>query len=326
MRYFVTGGTGFIGGHLVRRLRDAGHGVVALVRDPARGERLRKAGVKLVPGDVTDRRSVIEGMKGCDGVFHVAGWYKIGAKDISPAYTVNVEGTRTVLTAMKELGIKKGVYTSTLAVFSDTRGKLVDENYRFTGRHLTEYDRTKWLAHYEVAEPMIRGGLPLVIVLPGLVYGPGDTSMVAVTIRQYLEGKLSFMPLKTAYCWAHVEDVARAHILAMQKGKIGESYIIAGEPADLQSCFALVEKITGVPMPGRRLSPWVMRLLAAMSGIAGRFVDIPPMYRREFLRINGGVTYLGSNAKARKALGYEPRTLEKGLADTLSGSPAKKAG
>src|SRR5438876_7743736 len=109
---------------------------------------------------------------------------------------VNVLGTRNVLTTMKELRIPKGVYTSTLAVFSDTRGQLVDETYRYDGKGpwLTEYDRTKWIAHYEVAEPLIREGLPLVIVQPGLNYGPGDTSEVRPTLVRYLRRRLLALP------------------------------------------------------------------------------------------------------------------------------------
>ena len=167
-------------------------------------------------------------MTGVDGIFHIAGWYKIGVKDKSEGEKINVQGTRHVLELMKELGIPKGVYTSTLAVFSDTGGRLVDETYRYNGPHLSEYDRTKWVAHYKVADPMIEAGLPLVIVQPGLIYGPGDTSSVRTTLIQYLQRKLPMIPEKTAFCWAHVDDIARGHILAMDLGQPGESYIIAG--------------------------------------------------------------------------------------------------
>jgi len=119
-------------------------------------------------------------------VFHMAAWYKVGAKDKSQAELVNVEGTRNVLEVMKELKIAKGVYTSTLAVFSDTKGRVVDETYRHHGPFLSEYDRTKWKAQVEVAEPMMKAGLPLVIVMPGLVYGPGDIAQ-AHTAGEFVE-------------------------------------------------------------------------------------------------------------------------------------------
>src|SRR2546425_9352230 len=228
--YFVTGATGFIGARVARQLVAAGHDVVAIARNPESARDLESIGVDVRRGDITAPDSLRGLMAGVDGVFHIAGWYKIGSRDLSEGERINVAGTRNVLTAMKELRVPKGVYTSTLAVFSDTHGRLVDETYRHDGKGpwLTEYDRTKWVAHYEVAEPMMREGLPLVIVQPGLNYGPGDTSEVRPTFVRYLRRRLTALPKETAYCWAHVEDTARGHLLAMDKGVAGESYIIAG--------------------------------------------------------------------------------------------------
>jgi nucleoside-diphosphate-sugar epimerase len=176
MRCFVTGATGFVGGRVARQLRDAGHEVVALVRDPNKAKSLAATGVQLAQGDVTDKESMRAPMSGAEGVFHIAGWYKIGVKDKTPGVAINVNGTRNVLDLMKELGITKGVYTGTLAVNSDTCGQLKDETYRYTGKHLSEYDRTKAVAH-DIANEFIHNGLPLVIVQPGLIYGPGDLGL-----------------------------------------------------------------------------------------------------------------------------------------------------
>lgn len=150
MRFFVTGATGFIGGEIARQLLAAGHEVVALVREPARGRRIADTGARVAHGDMTDPTAVREAMAGADGVFHAGGWYEIGTGDRAEGWRANVEGTRCVLEAMRDLRISKGVYTSTIAVFSDTHRRLVDERYRFEGRHLTTYDRTKWVAHHEV--------------------------------------------------------------------------------------------------------------------------------------------------------------------------------
>src|SRR5512138_2972529 len=147
MKYFITGATGFLGGVLARQLREAGHEVNASIRDPGKANELQSLGVTLFKGDVTDKESMRAAMQGVDGVYHVAGWYKIGARDKRDGERVNVQGTRNVLELMKELRIPKGVYTSTLAINSDTHGQKVDENYRFIGRHLSEYDRTKAAAH-----------------------------------------------------------------------------------------------------------------------------------------------------------------------------------
>jgi nucleoside-diphosphate-sugar epimerase len=147
MKYFVTGTTGFIGGRVARQLLAAGHEVIALVRTPSRTQELVALGVKVHAGDITDKESLRTPMTGVDGVFHIAAWYKIGAREKSQAEEINVGGTRNVLLMMKELGIPKGVYTSTLTVFSDTRGQMVDETYKYTDTSfLSEYDRTKW--HY----------------------------------------------------------------------------------------------------------------------------------------------------------------------------------
>jgi nucleoside-diphosphate-sugar epimerase len=127
MKYFLTGATGFLGSVLAKQLRAAGHQVHASVRSPQKAKDLEALNVKLFPGDVTDKESMREGMKGTDGVFHVAGWYKIGTRDKSGGENVNIQGTRNVLELMHELKIPRGVYTSTCAVNSDTKGKLVDE-------------------------------------------------------------------------------------------------------------------------------------------------------------------------------------------------------
>src|SRR2546425_450467 len=248
-KYFVTGATGFIGGRVTRQLVDAGHDVVAIARNPESARDLESIGVDVRRGDITNPDSLRGPMAGVDGVFHIAGWYKIGSKDPSEGERINVAGTRNVLSAMKELRVPKGVYTSTLAVFSDTHGQLVDDTYRHRSPWLTEYDRTKWIAHYEIAEPMIRAGLPLVVVQPGVNYGPGDTSEIRPTFVRYLQGKLRAIPKRTAYCWAHVEDTARAHVLAMERGRVGETYIIAGPPHTLIEAFDLAARITGIPAP-----------------------------------------------------------------------------
>lgn len=313
MKYFVTGATGFLGNVLARQLRQSGHEVHALVRDPRKASELQSLGVLLFKGDVTDKESMREGMHGVDGLFHVAGWYKIGARDKSDGEKVNIHGTRNVLELMRELHILKGVYTSTLAINSDTHGELKDENYHFTGKHITEYDRTKAAAH-EIAERFIKDGLPLVIVMPGGIYGPGDTSVLRTTFIQYLQGKLPMLPTKAGVCWAHVEDTARGHILAMEKGVIGERYIIAGEAQTYQDVLVLANHITGKPVP-RFVSHRVFKAMASLVKPFDAF--LPETYTSETMRVLSGVTYWGDNSKAKRFLGYNPRPLTEGLESTL---------
>jgi nucleoside-diphosphate-sugar epimerase len=317
LKYFITGATGFIGGRIARQLRDAGHEVVALARTPSKAGDLLELGVQVHEGDITDRESMRAPMTGVDGVFHIAAWYKIGAKDRKVAEQINVEGTRNVLELMRELAIPRGVYTSSLAVFSDTKGQAVDERYRHEGPWLSEYDRTKWVAHYKVAAPMIEQGLPLIIVQPGLVYGPGDTSAMHNTWVQYLTGKLPVVPKGTAYCWGHVDDTARGHIQAMEKGKPGESYIIAGPAHSLADALQLAAKISGVRPPRMQAPPAMLKAMATLLWPLSKVVTLPEAYHPETLRVVAGVTYLGTSARAKRELGFNPLPLEQGLPATL---------
>lgn len=318
MKYFITGATGFIGGRVARQLVEAGHDVVALVRTPAKAQELAALGVHLHPGDITDRESMREPMTGVDGLFHLAAWYEVGVRDSSKAEQINVVGTRNVLELMHELGIPKGVYTSTVGVFSDTHGKLVDETYRYQphGPWISEYERTKWLAHYEVAEPLARAGLPLVIVQPGVVYGPGDTSPAHATFVQYLQKNLPMVPRDAAFCWGHVEDMAHGHILAMEKGKPGESYIIGGPVHTLVEVLALAEQITGIPAPRMQVGSGLVQMIARITGLVERVIPLPSVYMAESLR-SSAATYIASNAKAQRELGFNPRSLAEGLPETL---------
>ena len=315
MKYFLTGATGFVGGVLAKMLRDQNHEVIAVVRNTQKTDNLRKNGVTVVKGDITDKESMRAHMKGCDGIFHVAGWYKVGVRDKSPGQRINVDGTTNVLELMRELNIPKGVYTSTLAVNSDTHGEMHNESFHFSGTHISEYDKTKAAAH-DIAMQFIKDGLPLVIVMPGLIYGPGGTSMSDDAFRLYLKKKLPMIPTRAAYCWAHVEDIATAHLLAMEKAKPGSTYIIAGPKHELTEAFEIAKKITGIRKP-LSVPPVMLKISAAFSAVFEKLIPFPEMYSSEALKVQAGVTYLGYNTKAKNDLGYNPRSLEIGLKQTL---------
>ncbi len=315
MKYFITGATGLIGGRVARQLREAGHGVVAVVRNPANAKDLADFGIGVHQGDVTDKESMRAPMAGVDGVFHIAAWYKVGVRDKTDAVPINVSGTRNVLELMQEFGIPRGVYTSTLGVNEDTGGKLVDETYRYNGPFYSEYTRTKAEAH-RLADTFIARGLPRVIVMPGLTYGPRDTSALQVTIVQYLQRQLPVIPQQSAYCWAHVDDTARAHVLAMEKGKPGQTYIIGGPMHTIVDGIKIAEQITGVPAP-RAAPAGMFKAMSVVMGLVEKLLPVPEAYTRESLRGSAGVTYIGDNSKARRELGYNPRPLREGLAETL---------
>jgi nucleoside-diphosphate-sugar epimerase len=317
MIFLLTGASGFIGGSVARQLVAAGHHVRAIVRRPSTAGDLRALGAELFTGDVTEKASMRAPMIGVDGVFHIAGWYKIGVRDRPAAVGVNIDGTRNVLELMEELGVRKGVYTSTLAVNSDTHGQVVDESYRFTGPHVSIYDETKAAAH-RIAESFIARGLPLVIVQPGVVYGPGDTSGIRTTFLQFLQRKLPLVPKQTAYSWAHVSDTARGHVLAMERGQAGRNYFICGPAHTLEHAIDLASEITGIPAPRLRVPPYVLRAAARVTELIEPILPVPPLYSAEALRVVGGLTYLGDNTRARTELGCEFRSLRDGLTETLA--------
>jgi nucleoside-diphosphate-sugar epimerase len=316
LTYFLTGATGFVGSHVARQLVEAGHTVRAVVRSPGKAADLKALGVVLYEGDVTDKESMRAGMTGVDGVFHIAGWYKVGLRDKRDGVRVNVDGTRHVLELMEELRIPKGVYTSTLAVNSDTRGQVVDETYRFTGRHLTVYDATKAEAH-RMAEAFIGGGLPLVIVQPGLIYGPGDTSGVRTTFIEFLKRKLPALPTRTAYAWGYIDDVARGHLLAMAKGQPGRNYFICGPVHTLIEAMNIASEITGIPAPKIHIPPAVLKIGAVLVRPFENILPIPPAYTSEGLKVIAGISYIGSNERAKRELGFTVRPLREGLEITL---------
>ena len=277
---------------------------------------LKEVGVELVEGDITVPETLRGTMTGADGVFHVAGWYEVGVRRRDTAWAINVEGTRNVLEEAREAGIPRIVYSSTLAVYGDTGGVPVTEDYRATGPWLSLYDRTKWVAHYEVAEPMIADGLPLVIVQPGLVHGPGDHSNVRMVLRDYLQRRLPVIP-RQGGCWSYVEDIARGHLLAMEEGTAGQAYNLAGPCMYWEEVLPVAAEISGIDPPRFVLPPWLARLSSWLMVPVAAVVPVPSTYHPETLRVAAGATYFASDDKARRELGWDPRPFREGLEITL---------
>lgn len=315
MRYAITGATGFLGGVLARQLRDAGHEVVALVRDPARATALAASGVELVQGDLDDAPALDRLCSGSDGLFHVAGWYKVGSRTPEEGRRVNVDGTRNALEAARRNGVPRVVYTSTLAINSDTHGRVVDESYRFTGKHFSVYDATKAAAH-DIAVEYAADGLDVVMLQPGAIYGPGDTSQVGALIERTAKGERVVVPRDGGLCWAHVEDVAHGHVLAMDKGAHGASYMLAGPQAGLEEVLRKVASLAGTKPPLALPVP-VVRGTAALNRVVGKVVPLPADYTGESLRASIS-TYLGTPARAEQELGWSARDLDEGLRETVA--------
>jgi dihydroflavonol-4-reductase len=319
LRAFVTGGTGFVGGALVRALRARGDEVVALVRDRSRAESLD---AELVDGALADRNRLAAQMRGSDAVFHLAAVYRVGIpRSERPAmFEANVRGTENVLDAAVEAGVPRIVYVSTVNAFGNTRGRVVDETYeRPGGDYVSCYDETKHLAHLAARERMARGA-PVVIVQPGAVYGPGDPSDLGAQLEQARTGKLKMRALADVGVTAvHVDDVASGILLAHDRGRVGEAYVLGGEVTTLRLLVERVSRLTGRRPPRVELPAALVKLAIPLGPLVGRLTGTGPNLR-ELISAADGVTYWATDGKARRELGYAPRSLDDGLRDLIGAS------
>jgi nucleoside-diphosphate-sugar epimerase len=322
MRAFVTGGTGFIGERVVRRLRERGDEVVALVRSPDRASDLAALGCELVEGDLTSSDAVRRGVHGCDAVFHIAAVYKVGipASEREAMRIANVRGTELVLDAAAEANVKRVVYVSTVGIFGNTHGQIVNEGFqRDDESFLSCYEETKYRSHL-LALDRISGGAPIVIVQPGGVYGPGDHSEIGNIIDQTRTGKLKMLMFpETGFNLVHVDDVAQGILLAHDTGTVGESYVLGGEIATMGDMIRKVADISGRKAPSRAMPVSLMKMAIPIGPVVGKMLGFPPNLR-ELIATSDGVTYWATDEKARRELGYTPRDMDTGLRQTLEGS------
>jgi nucleoside-diphosphate-sugar epimerase len=325
MDVFLTGGTGFIGGDVARRLRARGDTVRALVRDAARAAPLAEIGCDLVVGDLSDERALAAACRGADAVVHGAAIYEVGVpEDRRPALVdTNVAGTERVLGAALSAGVRKAVHVSTVAVFGDTRGQVADETWTrpddvpFT----SVYEQTKAQAHRRATE-IAQRGLPLVVVQPGLVYGPDDPSTFGELLRQFLAGGLPALPFPDlGISPVHRDDVAAGVLLALDAGVPGESYVLAGEPTTARELLAVLAKAAGRRPPALTVPTVLLRVLAPAGRFVGPLLGFPPNLR-ELIRCSDGVTFWASSEKARRELGWTSRPLEQGMRELAEAEPA----
>jgi dihydroflavonol-4-reductase len=318
VKYFVTGATGFVGGHLVSKLIARGDQLTCLVRNPDKAASLAKQGVTLVKGAVSDRAVMREAMRGVDGVFHLAALYKLGLEFKDQMAAANVDGTRHTLEAAVEAGVPKIVYTSTVGVFGNTHGKIVDESYRAKLQDLrSEYEWTKWAAHYEVAVPLQQKGAPLVIVQPGAITGPGDVSPLNMVYEFYLNRMPFMIGPQAGVNVAHVDDIAEGHLLAMEKGRSGESYILTGPTITYKHMMEMWQTICGIPAPKLWLPGWTASLSASLVGGLEQAFKLKTALSSEALTTQADYTFYATADKAKRELGWQSRPLEQTFKEVL---------
>jgi dihydroflavonol-4-reductase len=284
MNCFVTGASGFIGLNLVRELLARGYRVKVLLRPDSKAGALAGLELERVTGDISDRKFLQREMTGCDWCFHAAASYYLWLRDYTPMYTANVEGTRNVIEAAGLAGCQRIVYTSTvgcIGLMQLVQGDAVpaDEFEAVPESQLTNhYKRSKWQAE-EVAVKLAQKGLPVIIVNPSAPIGPYDVKPTPTgqIVLDFLNHKLPAY-VDTGLNWVHVRDVAIGHILAAEKGRIGERYILGHAEGNwtLRETLAVLAEIVGIPAPKIRIPYWSALAIAYVSEGIAYATGIPP--------------------------------------------------
>ena len=310
MKIFLTGGTGFIGQPLTQSLLARGWNVVALVRnsDSPKARALTKMGARCVSGDVTNRESMRAGMGGAGIVVHNAGWYEFGVNghDRKLMHAINVTGTGNVLGLALELGIPRAVHVSSTVAYGETGAQACDETYQRQKPCRSYYEQTKAEAHQN-AQQFQQRGMPLIIVCPNAVVGPNDHSAYGYFLRMYLN---RLMP---PFAWAkenisslvHVADVGEGIALAAEKGRAGETYLLAGEPASLCVVMQIWMTKPGGCKVRFYLPNWLAKVMFAPMEPLQRMAGLPAFVSRETVSASVSLNYSG--AKAQRELGWKCR-------------------
>jgi dihydroflavonol-4-reductase len=322
MNCFVTGASGFIGANLVHELNTRGHRVKALLRPNADTRGLAGAEVERVAGDVADRDGLARAMRGCDWCFHVAASYHLWLPDYAPMYAANVDGTRNVLEAALSAGCSRIVYTSTVGCIGLPRAvngvvTPTDETTPVSETQMSNhYKLSKWKAEV-VARELAAKGAPVVIVNPSAPVGPRDVKPTP-TGRVIVDFLNRAMPafLDTGLNWVHVRDVAIGHILAAEKGRIGERYILGHGEGNwtMKEAFAALAQITGLPAPKMRIPYFVAWTAAQVDERLSKWTGKPPKAPIAGVRMAKYKMFFNP-AKAIRELGLPQTPPRQALAD-----------
>jgi dihydroflavonol-4-reductase len=325
MNCFVTGASGFIGANLVHELIARGHRVRALLRPASDSRGHAGLDFEKIVGDVSDSKTCITAMRGCDWCFHVAASYHLWLRDYAPMYAANVEGTRTVIQSAVKADCSRIVYTSTVGCIGlpKANGGVViptDEATAVSAAQMSNhYKRSKWQAE-QVAREFASSGAPIIIVNPSAPVGPRDVKPTPTgkVIVDFLNRKLPAF-LDTGLNWVHVRDVAIGHILAAEKGRIGERYILGNAEGDwtMKEALGVLQQITGIPAPKFQV-PYSMALLAAhVDETLSRVTGKPPKAPLAGVRMAKYKMYF-SPAKAIRELGLPQTPPKQALTDAVA--------
>jgi NAD+-dependent farnesol dehydrogenase len=320
MSILITGSTGFIGANLAMALANQGHKVHALYRSEKKAEALQHKNIVLCKGDILDKDSLKKAMAGCSQVYHIAAFTDVWTKYPSLIHDLNVTGTLNVYDTALELGAKDIVFTSTAGVLGPSLNEVVNENTEHAMGYFLEYERTKALAE-EKTKAYVTKGLNIRIVNPTRVYGPGllsKSNSVTIMIHSYAKGKWRLIPGngKSIGNYVFVASVVQGHILAMEKGKTGERYLLGGDNVSYLDFFKTLKKLTGrshmmvkVPLP-------VMLAMAYSAMFINKVLGVKPFITPALVR-KFNYDWEISSEKAVKELGFPIVSIEQGMQKTL---------
>ena len=316
---FITGASGHIGNVLVRKLIDRGQKVRTLILPGEDCTSLEELDIERVEGDVLDLDCLRQAMQGAQNVYHLAGLISIMPGKNELVQRVNVEGTRNILKACRETGVKRLVYTSSIhAFYRAPHGVTIDEKIPFDPEHaISAYDRSKAEASLEVLEAA-RNGLDAVIACPTGVIGPYDFrgSEMGHVIRDAMDESKAQFCVEGAYDFVDVRDVAEGLILACERGRSGESYILSGERLSYTQILQTVKRFTGTGLRMLYIPLKLARFAAIFAPLYYRITRTKPRLTPYALATVASNSVI-SNAKARRELGYAPRQLSQTIADTV---------
>jgi dihydroflavonol-4-reductase len=316
----LTGATGFVGSAVARVLAARGHRLRLLVRPTSDRRNLSGVDAELVLGDLTDAASLARAVGGCRYVFHVAADYRFWVPDPDAMLRANVEGTLAVMRAAQAAGVERIVHCSSVAALGMTNDDTPADETTPTNEadFIGTYKRSKFLAERAVMDLVRQEGLPAVVVNPSAPVGPRDIKPTPTgkMIRDAAAGRVPAY-IDTGLNMVHVDDVAEGHALALEKGRIGERYVLAGENLLLKDILALVAEVVGrrpprIEIPEALVWPaaWFMEGLARLTGI-------PPMMTRDHIRMARHKMFY-SSAKAMRELGYTPRPLRTAIEEAVA--------
>lgn len=321
MTTLLTGATGFVGSAVLRALVAAGHDVRVLARPGASRANLADVPCAVVDGDLTDPASLDRAVAGCTDLFHVAADYRLWVRDATAMDRANVDGTQALLRAAARAGVRRVVYTGTVATLRPADDGAEADEFARAELHemIGPYKRSKHRAARAVAAVVDETGLDVVTVMPTAPIGPRDAKPTP-TGRMVVEAARGRMPafVDTGLNVVHVDDVARGHLLAHARGRAGESYILGGDNLRLGAILAAIASLAGRRAPRVRLPHWsVLPVAAAAETLARCGLVREPFVTFDGLRMARHVMFFSSD-KARRELGYDPRPAGPALADAVA--------